>query len=200
MSRNKPITIISIWFPVAMYLAYLAITTSYDNPSFLDKYIVYQSPSFSLAGTILGFIFGGFLWTWAEYAIHRWIFHSDQSVPDNGWALWFHFLLHGVHHFIPQDKDRLVFPPGLAVLVFSLVYPTFMLLFGGSLAKLLLGGFIVAYICYDTFHYFSHHMTSGISYLMEQKRYHIRHHYMNGNLGYGITSKLWDKVYGTTLP
>jgi 4-hydroxysphinganine ceramide fatty acyl 2-hydroxylase len=198
-SRNKPSTIILTWLPVVIFLAYLAVSTSYDNPSFVDKYIVVQSPDFSVFYVVLVFVLGMLLWTKAEYAIHRWIFHSDSYCPDNGIALYFHFLAHGVHHFIPQDKGRLVFPPGMSVFIFGVVYPLFMFLLNGSLAKLVLSGFIAAYICYDCWHYFSHHMTTSVGFIMDMKRYHIRHHYLASNSGYGITSKIWDIAYGTKI-
>jgi len=73
-------------------------------------------------------------------------------------------------------------------------------MFGGSWAKLEMAGFMVMYMSYDCFHYFIHHMTSQIEYLNEMKKYHIKHHYVNGDSGYGITTKLWDIVYGTKIP
>mmetsp|Transcript_41765 Transcript_41765/g.90617 ORF Transcript_41765/g.90617 Transcript_41765/m.90617 type:complete len:97 (+) Transcript_41765:645-935(+) len=30
-------------------------------------------------------------------------------------------------------------------------------------------------------------------------RYHLAHHYKNPNLGFGISSMVWDVVFGTTL-
>ena len=33
------------------------------------------------------------------------------------------------------------------------------------------------------------------------KRYHMKHHFSGQqNLAYGITSKVWDTVFGTLLP
>lgn len=38
------------------------------------------------------------------------------------------------------------------------------------------------------------------SYLAEMKTYHMKHHYAGlHHVGYGITSKLWDLVFGTEL-
>jgi sterol desaturase/sphingolipid hydroxylase (fatty acid hydroxylase superfamily) len=34
------------------------------------------------------------------------------------------------------------------------------------------------------------------SYWRELKKYHLAHHYKNYELGYGVTSKFWDVVFG----
>lgn len=54
------------------------------------------------AGTIF---FGGMLfWTLAEYTIHRFLFHVDDMLPDSTFWLVAHFLLHGIHHYLPMDR------------------------------------------------------------------------------------------------
>lgn len=36
-----------------------------------------------------------------EYGMHRFLFHIDEYLPDHPAALTLHFLLHGIHHYIP---------------------------------------------------------------------------------------------------
>lgn len=49
-------------------------------------------------------------------------------------------------------------------------------------------------------HYYTHHgAPSRTSYLGDMKAYHMKHHYMNYHLGYGISNKFWDHVFGTVL-
>jgi 4-hydroxysphinganine ceramide fatty acyl 2-hydroxylase len=31
------------------------------------------------------------------------------------------------------------------------------------------------------------------------KSYHLQHHYRNGTVGFGISMKFWDYVFGTEL-
>jgi 4-hydroxysphinganine ceramide fatty acyl 2-hydroxylase len=45
--------------------------------------------------------------------MHRFLFHVDEWLPDNRWALAAHFLLHGVHHYLPTDRYRLPDQQGL---------------------------------------------------------------------------------------
>ncbi len=57
------------------------------------------------------FAAGLFIWTLSEYWLHRLVFHWD---PDNSIGHRLHFIIHGVHHDHPNDKMRLVMPPGRA--------------------------------------------------------------------------------------
>jgi sterol desaturase/sphingolipid hydroxylase (fatty acid hydroxylase superfamily) len=53
------------------------------------------------------------------------------------------------------------------------------------------------------FHYAQHHAGAGAwRYLAHMKRYHMKHHFADvaSELGFGVTSKLWDVVFGTLLP
>jgi 4-hydroxysphinganine ceramide fatty acyl 2-hydroxylase len=48
-------------------------------------------------------LYGVISWTLAEYTIHKMLFHAEKWIPDNSFCRYLHFMLHGVHHFIPQD-------------------------------------------------------------------------------------------------
>ena len=50
------------------------------------------------------FPFGLFLWTLIEYTLHRFLFHLDDLLPDHRVSITLHFLLHGIHHFLPMDR------------------------------------------------------------------------------------------------
>lgn len=44
------------------------------------------------------------------------------------------------------------------------------------------------------------HHTKLPAYIREMKKYHLAHHYKNFELGFGVTSKIWDYVFNTVLP
>ena len=46
---------------------------------------------------------------------------------------------------------------------------------------------------------FLHHQNLPLWY-KELKRYHLAHHFLDYELGFGITSKFWDNIFNTTLP
>lgn len=37
------------------------------------------------------------------------------------------------------------------------------------------------------------------AYYQEIKKYHLQHHFADYQLGFGVTTKFWDKVFGTEL-
>jgi hypothetical protein len=36
--------------------------------------------------------------------LHRFLFHIDEMLPDRPIFLVLHFLLHGIHHYMPMDR------------------------------------------------------------------------------------------------
>ena len=84
-----------------------------------------------------------------------------RLLPDNRIALTLHFLLHGIHHYLPMDRLRLVMPPtlflALATPFWKLAHTVFY--WDWNVATTVFSGGIFGYICYDLTHYFLHHKT-----------------------------------------
>jgi 4-hydroxysphinganine ceramide fatty acyl 2-hydroxylase len=84
-----------------------------------------------------------------------------RFLPDNRVALTLHFLLHGIHHYLPMDRLRLVMPPtlflALATPFWKLAHTVFY--WDWNVATTVFSGGIFGYICYDLTHYFLHHKT-----------------------------------------
>ena len=53
------------------------------------------------------------------------------------------------------------------------------------------------YLFYDTLHYATHHFSMRRGVWLWLKKYHMRHHYQDDHVGFGVTSPLWDHVFGT---
>ncbi|MCJ1421567.1 fatty acid alpha-hydroxylase [Xylographa parallela] len=145
-------------------------------------------------------ILGLGIWTLVEYVLHRGLFHIDGYLPDNRVGITLHFLLHGIHHYLPMDKLRLVMPPtmfiALATPFWKLAHAVFF--YNWYAATAVYCGGIFGYVCYDLTHYFLHHRTLP-SYYRELKRYHLQHHFADYENGFGVTSRFWDRVFGTEL-
>ena len=165
------------------------------------------SVGFALAPCVAMLVGGLLLWTLVEYVIHRFLFHADEAVPDAGAALVLHFLLHGIHHKVPMDRYRLVMPPALFAALAASVYALTTPLIAGALGvprpmwNALYGAVIAGYVCYDMVHYGQHHAhLARASYLGQMKAYHMKHHFSGQQgVGFGITTKFWDRVFGTLL-
>ncbi|RCI17051.1 hypothetical protein L249_2325 [Ophiocordyceps polyrhachis-furcata BCC 54312] len=172
-----------IWMPCVAYGTHLASQ---------GRYGVTATASF--------WILGVFLWTLIEYGMHRFLFHLDEFLPDNRYGITAHFLLHGVHHYLPMDKYRLVMPPTLFIVLatpfWHVTHTVFF--FDWHLATAVFCGGIFGYICYDLTHYFLHHENLPLWY-KQLKKYHLQHHFLDYELGFGVTSKFWDTMFGTEL-
>lgn len=151
------------------------------------------SVGLSVALAAVGFL----VWTLAEYWLHRTFFHW---VPPGKIGEKMHFVVHGVHHTWPKDKYRLVMPPAVSISLFFLFLGAFTLILGGELVWPFQCGFVLGYMTYDMTHYYVHHFTPKNTYLLNLKKHHMLHHHKYPEKGFGVSSKLWDVVFGTKIP
>lgn len=180
----SPIAVIVIWVPVAVGFMLLEIIARRGLGW------VYMP---------VAFLVGLFLWTFAEYMLHRFLFHYQAKSEQ---ARKIFYLFHGIHHHQPQCKTRLVMPPvvsiPLALVMYGIMYSIFVLLLG--LTHWLwpvMSGFIVGYLCYDLIHYATHHFAMRNGIWKALKRYHMQHHYKTPDARYGVSSPLWDVIFST---
>ncbi|EEQ36550.1 hypothetical protein CLUG_00673 [Clavispora lusitaniae ATCC 42720] len=169
-----------VWLPVNLYIFSIGFSG--------------QSKITALSFWALGL----FVWTLIEYCMHRFLFHLDGYLPNHRIFFTIHFLLHGVHHYLPMDKYRLVMPPTLFVV---LAYPFYRLVFAVLpyyIACSAFAGGTLGYIMYDVTHYVLHH-TRLPKYFHDLKTYHLEHHYKNYELGFGVTSRFWDVIFNTEI-
>src|SRR5260221_7097627 len=94
------------------------------------------------------------VWTLTEYLLHRYVFHW---VNETAWGKRVHFILHGVHHDFPNDKDRLVMPLGASIPMAIIFYVIYRGLFGAAIGEPLYIGMGIGYLMYDGTHYAVHH-------------------------------------------
>lgn len=179
----SPVTVLVIWLPVAGYFVYRSIW-------------IENSPFLLLS---IGMLAGLFLWTFAEYILHRFLFHFPAK---NAWQERLSFLFHGIHHEQPRVKSRLVMPPAVSIPLALVFYGLFHLLFGFILQipawiSPIFAGFIFGYILYDMTHYGTHHIPMRKGYLRMVRQQHMHHHFQTPNQRYGVSSPLWDYVFGT---
>lgn len=144
------------------------------------------------------YVFGLCLWTLVEYILHRCLFHLDEKLPDHKIAFFFHFLMHGVHHYLPMDRMRLVMPPALMIVLCTPLYHLCHFVFREYYISLsIFTGAHMGYVIYDLCHYFMHHKKMP-SFMKVSKVWHLDHHYKDYQRGFGVTSPFWDHVFGTT--
>lgn len=154
---------------------------------------------FSLAFVeILLLIFVGIIiWTFTEYTLHRFIFHYN---PKSNFGKKLHFMFHGVHHDYPNDSKRLVMPPSVSIPLASLFFFLFWNILGEVKVFPFFIGFIGGYLFYDITHYAIHHYNMRNKFWLYIKNHHMKHHYQNPGLGYGVSQPTWDFVFKTNFP
>jgi sterol desaturase/sphingolipid hydroxylase (fatty acid hydroxylase superfamily) len=147
----------------------------------------------------IAFCVGLVAWTLAEYNVHRFVFHLRPRAP---WQERMVYLAHGIHHHQPHCKTRLVLPPAVSVPMAAIFYGFFYLVIAvllGAEPWLLpvFAGFLTGYIVYDLIHYATHHAPVRSRVWKYLKRHHMYHHFKTPNGRFGVSSPLWDYVYGT---
>jgi sterol desaturase/sphingolipid hydroxylase (fatty acid hydroxylase superfamily) len=175
LSHVHPAVPVVLYAPVIVYLTWRTVA------------------SVGVLSTLAQLVGGVVVWTLVEYVLHRWVFHYE---PRTRWGQRLHFLAHGVHHDYPRDSTRLVMPPAVSVPLAVVFWGAFQFV-GGSRAEGLFAGFAMGYVLYDTIHFATHHWSMRGPLGRALKRYHLRHHYHDDAAGFGVSTPLWDVVFGT---
>jgi sterol desaturase/sphingolipid hydroxylase (fatty acid hydroxylase superfamily) len=180
-----PAVVVVIWLPVGIF--------------FLVRGILNWATPMAALWIPITFLAGAFFWTFTEYTLHRFVFHFRPRNPAQERIV---FLFHGIHHAQPQCKTRLVMPPVVSVPLALVAYGLFLLVISRLLGlpqavAPAFSGFVAGYLAYDMTHYATHHIPMRAGYLKFLKRNHMMHHYKTPNMRFGVTSNLWDVVFGT---
>jgi sterol desaturase/sphingolipid hydroxylase (fatty acid hydroxylase superfamily) len=182
LTKTHPLVIFSIYLPVVSYMLY------------------YSSSHVNLSVEQIGltFLLGMFFWTFFEYILHRFVFHFFAESED---ARKIVYVIHGNHHEYPRDRERLFMPPVpsiiLASVVFMLMYFAAQLFDTGDYVFAFFPGFIIGYLMYGSMHYAIHAWNPPYTWMKPLWRNHHLHHYKNEERGFGVSTTLWDRLFGT---
>ena len=177
-SRIHPSTPFVTWVPLVLWM-------------FVRSFSRHDISLPAFAGT---FAAGALAWSLVEYLLHRYVFHWQKDTPVGRRI---HFLLHGVHHDYPNDKDRLVMPLGVSAPLAVIFYALYVGTMGPRLGEPFYAGFVVGYLAYDGTHYAVHHFKQTTRIGKWVKRHHMLHHHNDHDGGFGVSSPLWDLVFNT---
>lgn len=173
----------SWYFPIIVYIPIIS-------------YLLYLGFANHLGFSNIIILFGTALITWTliEYLLHRFLFHYE---PKSEWGRKIHWTFHGVHHDYPMDSLRLVMPPGLSLIIASFFYIIFRFILGEVNSYPFMSGFLLGYLVYDITHYAMHHFAFRSKFYLNLKKHHMKHHFQNPHKGFGVSSIIWDGVFGT---
>ena len=144
-----------------------------------------------MLSTALAALAGVFSWTFLEYVIHRWLGHDTRfrRTPFG--------VEHVRHHiegnyFAPTWKKLLIAPVAAAILAVPAT-----LLAGAALGAAYVAGLIGFYGVYEVLHRLEH-VSPGLGpYGRWARRHHFTHHFVDARVNHGVTSPIWDVVFGT---
>ncbi len=176
-TKTHPLVIWGLYLPIIIFLPYYSA----------------QIIGFGELAITLLFLGGIFFWTFFEYIMHRFVFHWASDSPR---IQRISYILHGNHHEFPRDKQRLFMPPVpsliLASVIFLLMYTAM-----GDYVFAFFPGFMLGYLVYGSMHYAIHAWNPPYKWMKPIWRNHHLHHYKSEEKGFGVSSHIWDKVFGT---
>jgi sterol desaturase/sphingolipid hydroxylase (fatty acid hydroxylase superfamily) len=131
---------------------------------------------------------GAMLWTLAEYLVHRFVYHKVPVLRE----------LHGMHHSHPCDLIGA--PIWVSVTIFSSLFLLLAHLWDVEIAGGMTSGLIVGYISYLLVHDAVHRWRlAETSWLRSYRLRHLRHHRYPVPGNFGVTTGIWDLVFGTAI-
>jgi sterol desaturase/sphingolipid hydroxylase (fatty acid hydroxylase superfamily) len=169
--------------PISVFLIYAGVLL----------YWSISHTALSAAVSTAMFFFGMISFTWIEYMMHRFVFHM-KTYSEVRKKL--QYTIHGVHHEFPKDKERLAMPPLLSISIATVLLLLFRLALGDMVFSFL-PGFLVGYAYYLSVHYIVHVYQPPKNIFRALWINHAVHHYKHGEYVFGVSSPLWDYIYGT---
>jgi sterol desaturase/sphingolipid hydroxylase (fatty acid hydroxylase superfamily) len=136
----------------------------------------------------MAFVLGIVWWTLLEYLLHRFAFHARSRL----------FGRRHLRHHADVDVRRLAVAPVASMVGGGLANGVALVaLFGARTGGLAFAGMLLGYGVYELTHYAVHYVKLDFAWFRALKRYHLSHHFQAPHGRYGVTSPLWDLVFGT---
>ena len=182
LTKTHPLVVWTLYTPMIIFMLY------------------YCGAAFKMSGLKIGLLFltGAFSWSFFEYIMHRYVFHF---MAESEKTLKIVYVLHGNHHEYPRDKQRLLMPPVPSIIMAAAIFLSmYAIAFLAGLSYIVFAffpGFISGYLVYGTMHYAIHAFNPPFKWMKPLWRNHHLHHYKKQEKGFGVSSTLWDHVFGT---
>lgn len=128
----------------------------------------------------------GFLaWTLIEYTIHGPLSHRWKTFVSP---------LHGTHHRSPRNVFT---SPLAAVPVAGLLFALGHAVAGPLPAAVFVAAAVVGFIRYERIHWRIHFRAPRNPAERTLRSHHLAHHFENPRAYWGVTTRFWDRVFGT---
>lgn len=138
---------------------------------------------------LVGLVAGVVLWTLLEYVMHRFAGHSNRLGKHVRKE-------HFAHHATPDYFTSLPKKLLLAVPVLSVIATIGALAFGAAGVAIAIGTG-VGWTFYERLHRATHVRGPQNAYGDWARRHHLHHHFQSPKANHGVTTPIWDWVFGT---
>lgn len=131
------------------------------------------------------FALGVVSWTLSEYIFHRWVYHLDFGLLSHG---------HDQHHNDPTGYVAM--PWFVTPILFMPIQQLLSGYYGVAGASTFLAGWFGGFIAYSFMHHSLHHYKLPFGWYRHlQSQHRIHHAFPETN--FGVTMRLWDRVFRT---
>jgi sterol desaturase/sphingolipid hydroxylase (fatty acid hydroxylase superfamily) len=130
---------------------------------------------------ISGFLFWGLL----EYTIHGFLSHRWKTFVSP---------LHGAHHLEPR---RIFTSPIAVVPIAFFLFAIAAVAMGALLASGFVSGALLGFANYERTHWRIHFRQPRNARERRLRNHHLAHHECNARAYHGVTTRIWDRVFGT---
>jgi sterol desaturase/sphingolipid hydroxylase (fatty acid hydroxylase superfamily) len=140
---------------------------------------------------IVAIVSGVLTWTLLEYLIHRWMGH-DRRFKRTPFGV--EHIRHHIegNYFAPTWKKVIA-----AAFIVAVLSGPAIAIAGAANGLAYVAGLITFYATYELLHR-REHTHAGIGpYGRFVRRHHFHHHFVDGRTNHGVTTPLWDLVFGT---
>ncbi|MEH7514792.1 sterol desaturase family protein [Gottfriedia acidiceleris] len=147
--------------------------------------------------TVLIFIIGIIFFMFSEYVAHRFIFHI--KAPKNKLFLKFMKRIHYDHHTYPDDLKLLFLPIWYSIPNLGSLCIIYFLISRDLIQTIAFcSGLVLMLLVYEWKHYVAHRPIKPITKVGRHiKKLHILHHFKNENFWYGVSTPIFDGIFGT---
>lgn len=140
---------------------------------------------------LFAFALGVLSWTLLEYGLHRFLGHDARTRPNP-------FAEEHTRHHSQGDYFAPAWKKGLATLgVTAAVLPPSVYVAGMAHGIAYTVGLVGFYLTYEVLHRLEHVVPGFGPYGRWARRHHFFHHFGDPSKNHGVTSPLWDLVFGT---
>ena len=135
-------------------------------------------------------LLGAFTWTFLEYVLHRWLGHVKGAKKNP-------FGKEHVRHHAEGNYFAPSWKKGLVAAIFLALLCAPALAIAGRVGGAYAAGLIGFYGVYEVLHRLEHVWAGVGPYARWARKHHFYHHFVDARMNHGVTSPIWDFVFGT---